>query len=60
MFFVFFVLSHSSWPCFSKEQEIPKNVDLEKGINTIDVWWLVDDGGLSLLVPYLMSQHPYV
>jgi solute carrier family 12 sodium/potassium/chloride transporter 2 len=23
---------------------------------TIDVWWLYDDGGLSLLVPYLLSQ----
>ncbi|OHT09601.1 Amino acid permease family protein [Tritrichomonas foetus] len=23
----------------------------------IDVWWLTDDGGLSLLLPYLLSQH---
>lgn len=23
---------------------------------TIDVWWLYDDGGLSLLIPYLLSQ----
>uniref|UniRef100_A0A914Z7T2 Uncharacterized protein n=1 Tax=Panagrolaimus superbus TaxID=310955 RepID=A0A914Z7T2_9BILA len=23
---------------------------------TIDVWWLYDDGGLSLLIPYLLTQ----
>ena len=25
----------------------------------VDVWWLLDDGGLSLLVPYLMSEDSY-
>jgi len=25
----------------------------------VDVWWLLDDGGLSLLVPYLMSEDQY-
>lgn len=24
---------------------------------TIDVWWLFDDGGLTLLIPYLLSGH---
>uniref|UniRef100_A0AC35FLN0 Uncharacterized protein n=1 Tax=Panagrolaimus sp. PS1159 TaxID=55785 RepID=A0AC35FLN0_9BILA len=24
---------------------------------TIDVWWLYDDGGLSLLIPYLLTQR---
>ena len=24
---------------------------------TIDVWWLSDDGGLTLLVPYLLKQR---
>ncbi|VDD92997.1 unnamed protein product [Enterobius vermicularis] len=24
---------------------------------TIDVWWLYDDGGLTLLIPYLLSSH---
>lgn len=24
---------------------------------TIDIWWLADEGGLAVLVPYLMSQH---
>ena len=23
----------------------------------IDVWWLFDDGGLSLLIPHLISLH---
>eukprot|EP00494_Astrolonche_serrata_P024241 UN24499 len=25
----------------------------------IDLWWLADDGGLSLLLPHIMSEHPY-
>jgi solute carrier family 12 sodium/potassium/chloride transporter 2 len=25
--------------------------------STIDVWWLIDDGGLSLLLPYLLSKQ---
>jgi len=24
---------------------------------TIDIWWVVHDGGLLLLIPYLISQH---
>ena len=24
---------------------------------TIDVWWLYDDGGLTVLLPYLLTQH---
>lgn len=27
---------------------------IKKGV--IDVWWLYDDGGLSLLIPYLLCQ----
>ena len=26
---------------------------------TIDVWWLFDDGGLTLLIPYLLSLNRY-
>uniref|UniRef100_H2XTN7 Solute carrier family 12 member 2 n=1 Tax=Ciona intestinalis TaxID=7719 RepID=H2XTN7_CIOIN len=29
----------------------------EKG-KTIDVWWLFDDGGLTILIPYLLSTKP--
>ena len=25
--------------------------------STIDVWWLLDDGGLSMLLPYLLSKQ---
>lgn len=24
---------------------------------TIDVWWLADDGGLTILIPYILSLH---
>lgn len=27
----------------------------KQGKNTIDVWWLFDDGGLTLLIPYLLT-----
>ena len=26
---------------------------------TIDVWWLYDDGGLTLLIPYLLKQKAW-
>jgi hypothetical protein len=25
--------------------------------NTIDVWWLFEDGGLTILLPYLLNKH---
>eukprot|EP00161_Ancyromonas_sigmoides_P016765 TRINITY_DN4508_c0_g1_i1.p1 TRINITY_DN4508_c0_g1~~TRINITY_DN4508_c0_g1_i1.p1 ORF type:complete len:665 (-),score=247.85 TRINITY_DN4508_c0_g1_i1:240-2234(-) len=28
-------------------------------VGTIDVYWLSDDGGLSILLPYLITQHQY-
>lgn len=31
----------------------------EKPKGTIDVWWLFDDGGLTILIPYLLSIHRY-
>jgi len=34
-------------------------VNVELGINTIDVWWLMDDGGLSILIPHIMTQHKF-
>ena len=30
-----------------------------KAKHTVDVWWLIDDGGLAMLVPYIMSQAPF-
>ena len=29
----------------------------EKQRGTIDVWWIYDDGGLTVLLPYLLSLH---
>lgn len=26
---------------------------------TIDVWWLYDDGGLTMLLPYILSTRAY-
>jgi hypothetical protein len=31
----------------------------EKREGTIDVWWLFDDGGLTLLIPYLLSLNRF-
>ena len=31
----------------------------EKREGTIDVWWVFDDGGLTLLIPYLLSLNRY-
>ena len=25
--------------------------------STIDVWWLYDDGGLTMLIPYILNQR---
>lgn len=34
----------------------PSNQDrLTEG--TIDVWWIVHDGGMLMLLPFLLSQH---
>ena len=31
----------------------------EKPKGTIDVWWLSDDGGLTILIPYFLSIHSF-
>lgn len=43
-------------------QKPPDEVEVtfkEKPKGTIDVWWLSDDGGLTILIPYLLSIHSY-
>eukprot|EP00792_Barthelona_sp_PAP020_P010470 TRINITY_DN389_c0_g1_i1.p1 TRINITY_DN389_c0_g1~~TRINITY_DN389_c0_g1_i1.p1 ORF type:complete len:885 (+),score=193.14 TRINITY_DN389_c0_g1_i1:57-2711(+) len=32
------------------------NIDYDATEGTIDIWWLSDDGGLTLLLPYLLMQ----
>lgn len=39
--------------------EVPEVAFKEKPKGTIDVWWLFDDGGLTILIPYLLSIHSY-
>ena len=34
----------------------PTNTD-RLGEGTIDVWWIVHDGGLLMLLPFLLRQH---
>ena len=29
----------------------------KKRNGTIDVWWLYDDGGLTLLIPYILTTR---
>lgn len=42
---------------------VAKNVDLfpqnqeRLGEGNIDVWWVVHDGGLLMLLPFLLRQH---
>eukprot|EP00636_Phaeomonas_parva_P000528 CAMPEP_0118851222 /NCGR_PEP_ID=MMETSP1163-20130328/748_1 /TAXON_ID=124430 /ORGANISM="Phaeomonas parva, Strain CCMP2877" /LENGTH=989 /DNA_ID=CAMNT_0006783523 /DNA_START=21 /DNA_END=2990 /DNA_ORIENTATION=- len=33
------------------------NIKAAEDVPTIDVWWLVDDGGLTILLPFLLRQH---
>lgn len=47
-------------------KDIQKSVDLfrakhphNKNTETIDVWWLYDDGGLTLLIPYILTTRKY-
>ncbi len=36
-------------------------VQAGKRTGTIDVWWLYDDGGLTLLLPYILTtRHGYI
>ncbi|PNF30907.1 hypothetical protein B7P43_G03643 [Cryptotermes secundus] len=41
---------------------VPKGINFfpdssEKVIGNIDVWWIVHDGGLLMLLPFLLKQH---
>lgn len=43
-------------------QDAPTEAEVafkDKPKGTIDVWWLFDDGGLTILIPYLLSIHNY-
>uniref|UniRef100_A0A8D0GCZ3 Solute carrier family 12 member 3 n=1 Tax=Sphenodon punctatus TaxID=8508 RepID=A0A8D0GCZ3_SPHPU len=38
------------------EQQASTIFQTEQGKKTIDIYWLFDDGGLTLLIPYLLSR----
>lgn len=41
-------------------KEILDNLNVfnrKQGKGTIDVWWLYDDGGLTILLPYILSTR---
>jgi solute carrier family 12 sodium/potassium/chloride transporter 2 len=37
---------------------MPSRFEQVQQRGTIDVWWIYDDGGLAILLPYLLSRHP--
>ncbi len=42
---------------FKSSPSYPQNGDIIPDRGTIDIWWIVHDGGLLLLLPYLLSKH---
>ncbi|KAL4613323.1 putative Na-K-2Cl cotransporter [Arapaima gigas] len=40
-----------------KEVEASTQFQKKQGKGTIDVWWLFDDGGLTLLIPYILTTR---
>lgn len=41
----------------SDPTHVKNHQPVKKDRGTIDVWWMSDDGGLTLLVPYLLKQR---
>ena len=41
----------------SKKGDVGKGVPTGASQPTIDVWWIVHDGGLLMLLPHLLKQH---
>lgn len=47
-------------PELSNDDAVPQLVKIalkEKQSGTVDVWWLYDDGGLTVMIPYLLTLH---
>merc|ERR1719320_1210115 len=51
-------LQKASWEAKSI-YDFNESVDFENGNGTIDIWWLVDDGGLTVLIPHLLSNFKF-
>ncbi|KAM7369491.1 hypothetical protein PAMP_013758 [Pampus punctatissimus] len=41
---------------FTRLLEASQQFRKKQGKGTVDVWWLFDDGGLTLLIPYLLTN----
>ncbi|XP_021167167.2 solute carrier family 12 member 2 isoform X2 [Fundulus heteroclitus] len=42
--------------CDQRLLEASQQFQQKQGKGTVDVWWLFDDGGLTLLIPYLLTN----
>ncbi|KFP00007.1 Solute carrier family 12 member 3, partial [Calypte anna] len=48
--------AHADPAALASEQQASTIFQSEQGKKTIDIYWLFDDGGLTLLIPYLLGR----
>ncbi|XP_075621264.1 solute carrier family 12 member 3 isoform X2 [Balearica regulorum gibbericeps] len=48
--------AHADPATLASEQQASTIFQSEQGKKTIDIYWLFDDGGLTLLIPYLLGR----
>ncbi|KFR01647.1 Solute carrier family 12 member 3 [Nipponia nippon] len=48
--------AHADSATLASEQQASTIFQSEQGKKTIDIYWLFDDGGLTLLIPYLLGR----
>ncbi|NXF29203.1 S12A3 protein, partial [Nyctibius bracteatus] len=48
--------AHADPTALASEQQASTIFQREQGKKTIDIYWLFDDGGLTLLIPYLLGR----
>ncbi|NWW70421.1 S12A3 protein, partial [Climacteris rufus] len=48
--------AHVDSTTLAREQQASTIFQSEQGKKTIDIYWLFDDGGLTLLIPYLLGR----
>ncbi|NXO01518.1 S12A3 protein, partial [Rhinopomastus cyanomelas] len=48
--------AHADLTALADEQQASTIFQSEQGKKTIDIYWLFDDGGLTLLIPYLLGR----
>ena len=50
--------THKQHSCKIKRMEVERTLPVTLPGNRIDVWWITDDGGLTMLLPHLLTQNP--